>query len=86
MENYTEQIQTQLDRLGHLRSRRSQRDKTIHALAQAAVDGRSITETLGRDGIVSERAYYSKNKSWYHDPDFRSVLERVTEIYRQRDA
>lgn len=85
-QDYTAQIQAELDRLDHLSSRRWQRDRTILALAAAAVDGRSFNETFGRDGVVGKPTYYSRGADWYANSDFRDVLTAVTELKRRQNA
>lgn len=85
-QDYAAQIQAELDRLDHLSSRRWQRDRTILALAAAAVDGRSVNETLGRDGVVGKPTYYNRSADWYANSDFRSVLTAVTELKRRQNA
>ncbi len=83
--DYTALINEQLRRLDGLKSKKTQRDKTIRALAQADVDGDPITAVFGKRGVVGKRTYYHKEKEWYHSTLFQEVLANVTDLVRRRD-
>lgn len=93
-DRYEELIQDELDTLDSvegLNSPKAKRDATIRAVAQAAVDGRSIRSLLEGPAaerpknVVSHRTYYHKDKPYYHSPEFQEVLSRVENIYRRRE-
>jgi hypothetical protein len=89
-------VQAEIDRLkgpGFAKSRRARqmRGATIRALAEATVANKPWTGPEGVLGpkrpstIVSENNFYD-GAQWYQHPLVREVIERVTELYRQRDA
>ena len=84
--DFAAEIQAQLDTLGHLPSRRWQRDKTILALAAAAVDGTAVNSVFGQNGVISKPTYYRRGGCWHDDPDFKRVLTAVTSLKREQDA
>ncbi|MBP8055184.1 MAG: hypothetical protein KA314_05050 [Chloroflexi bacterium] len=84
-QDYAAAIEAELGRLDDLSTQKGKRDKTIRALAQAEVDGISQTSVFKQAGVISQRAYYSKDKDWYHNDLFRDVLGKVTALYLQRE-
>lgn len=89
-------VQAEIDRLrgpGFARTRRARqmRGATIRALAEATVANRPWTGPEGVLGpkrpstIVSENNFY-ESAHWYQHPLVREVIEKVTELYVQRDA
>lgn len=83
--DYAAAIEAELGRLDDLSTQKGKRDKTIRALAQAEVDGVALTTVFEQKGVISQRAYYSKDKDWYHNDLFRDVLGKVTALYLQRE-
>jgi hypothetical protein len=65
------------------------RHATVLALAEAAIaPGGSRDDVFTRQkkqnpDIVNKHVFYSTNKSWFHDPTFREVLETVELLYRK---
>ena len=89
-------VQAEIDRLkgpGFSKARRARqmRNATIRALAEATVANKPWTGPEGVLGpkrpstIVSETNFYEK-AHWYAHPLVQEVIERVTELYRQRNA
>ncbi len=85
MKDYDRLITEQLNRLTALPTSRTKREKTIRAIAQAQVDGRSRSSVLGQNGVVSERIFYHSEKAYHGNDLFREVLEVVTDLYVERD-
>lgn len=83
--DYTALIEAELGRLNELSTQKAKRDRTIEALAQAAVDNEPVTSAFEKPGVIGMRTYYHKQKPWYHDDLFREVLGNVTELYLQRE-
>ncbi len=89
-------VQAEIDRLqgpGFAKSRRARqmRGATIRALAEATIANKPWTGPEGVLGpgrpatIVSETNFYEK-AHWFAHPLVQEVIERVTELYRQRNA
>lgn len=78
-------VTEQLDRLeGRLLSKRR---STIQALAEVEINPtRSRTEVFKRKDVVSPQVFYATDKDWFHNPNFREVLETVIAIYQRWDA
>lgn len=96
MDDFERRVQAEIDRLNAAefpRSRRARqmRGATIRALAEATVVGKPWTGEGGVLGpkrpstIVSENNFYGSGH-WYTHPLVGEVIEKVTELYRQRDA
>jgi hypothetical protein len=85
MTDYNALITAELARLDHLTSSKTKRDATIRALAQADIDGQAATSIFTYAHTIGERTYYSKDKDYYHNEEFRAGLAAVTDLYRRRD-
>lgn len=89
-------VQAEIDRLkgpGFSKSRRARqmRNATIRALAEATVANKPWTGPEGvlgpkrPDTIVSENNFYD-SANWHPHPLVQDVIEKVTELYTQRNA
>jgi hypothetical protein len=87
--HYEDLIQTELDKIDYLPTRKALRDGTIRAVAQAIVDGESIRSILYDTdrpaNVVSGRVYYNSKKPYNSHPEFKATVRRVAEIYRKRE-
>ena len=96
MNDFERLVQAEIDRLkgpGFSKSRRARqmRGTTIRALAEATVANKPWTGPEGVLGpkrpstIVSETNFYEK-AHWHPHPLVQEVINRVTELYAQRNA
>ena len=96
MDDVERLVQAEIDRLkgpGFARTRRARqmRGATIRALAEATVANKPWTGPEGvlgpkrSDTIVSENNFYD-GANWHRHPLVREVIDRVTELYAQRNA
>ncbi len=77
---FTAAVQEQLNRI--TRGPHPKRHNTILALAESAIDPDINKEDVfARKDIVSKRIFYSKDKDWWYDPEYREVLEIVRELH-----
>lgn len=96
MNDFERLVQAEIDRLkgpGFAKSRRARqmRGATIRALGEAAAANRPWT---GDDGVLGPKrpativgeSHFYDGANWYPHPLVREVIQRVTELYEQRNA
>lgn len=80
-EEFAAAVEAQLRKLPE--SQLYKRRATVLAMAQVGITIPTREEVFRRKEVVGKRTFFDKQKGWYHDPEFREVLEVVMRLYRR---